>query len=153
LIIRVSDETVLNQDRLNAFLREARLAGGTLQFPVRNQMFNDLLAAKNQIRSGFNLHCRADLLEPAEGQDVLDTLLGAVESGEHSWLMPACVGYAAATPVAQRSGARDGHPHCFVEPLIGLVQLASVYQDELPPTWWGYASDLSDSVFSLSFSH
>lgn len=136
-------------NKLNAFLSRARLAGGQIINHGKPQTLEDAEAVLKAVRSGYWLIERDDLM--AEG-DPLDALLRATtqrpakkalsseeedEPALSSWIVPATLGYAPLTAFARRGGAREGYPHAYAEPLVGLVQYVSVHQypGPRPPLW------------------
>jgi CRISPR-associated protein Csy2 len=60
-----------------------------------------------------------------------------VPAYRESWIVPTTLGYAPITEFADRTGAREGYPHAYAEPLVGLVQYVSVnrYAESPPPLW------------------
>lgn len=59
------------------------------------------------------------------------------QRNSESWIVPTTLGYAPLTEFADRIGAREGCPHAYAEPLVGLVQYVSVnhYAEPAPPLW------------------
>lgn len=58
-----------------------------------------------------------------------------------SWLAPYLAGYYGLTASTERRMSRDGHPHAFVEPLIGLGQFLSIRESGVVPFWDYTAGD------------
>lgn len=61
----------------------------------------------------------------------------------NGWLMPYLAGFRNLTPVQDRVWSRDGLPHAFVEPLVGLGQLVSVRGGSI--AMWDYVRGEFDS--------
>lgn len=126
---------------------------------------SSLQEAAAAVRSGFSFHDRADLLVLQEGEaDPLDAFLRATrrkkpkakpkvaaqheerkghEAGNDlevppdSWLQPYLAGYRPLTSIDPEARSRDGHPHAFAEPLVGLAQLVSLRTKGL--SLWDYS--------------
>lgn len=119
--------------KVDAFLRRGRIAGGSIvthHFASgRARLHSSMAEATASIPGGSHMVDRSELLAPEEGEDPLDAFLRATRrfkghtTGADSFLTPYCCSYRRITPVAHRIGARDGHPHAFVEPMISLLQL------------------------------
>jgi CRISPR-associated protein Csy2 len=140
LAIVFEEGASVDMDRVDIFLRNARIASGAVAMDSpKPVILEDMRQVKNHIKTGFALHARTDLMTPAEGEDALDALLRATlpttEQKESTpWLMPATLGFATVTAMQDRVWTRDGHPHAFAEPLVGLVQLKSL-KETFIPTW------------------
>lgn len=92
-----------------------------------------------------------DLLESSTAAgDSLDALIAACArrtpaAGEEAapgggWVIPATLGYASLTGFAARGGAREGKPHAYAEPLVGLVQYVTLrdWAERPLPLWHGH---------------
>ncbi|QRX80828.1 type I-F CRISPR-associated protein Csy2 [Glaciimonas sp. PAMC28666] len=140
LAIVFDEGASVNMDYVEIFLRNARMAGGAVAMDSPKPItLENMREVKNHLKTGFALHARNDLMVPAEGEDALDALLSATlpttEQRQASpWLMPATMGFVTVTDIRDRVWTRDGHPHAFAEPLVGLVQLKSL-KDTFIPTW------------------
>lgn len=140
LAIVFEEGASVDMDRVEKFMRNARIAGGVVGADSPKPVtLENMRQVKNHIKTGFALHARSDLMVPAEGEDILDALLRATlptteQRQSTPWLMPAMMGFATVTGVKDRVWTRDGHPHAFAEPLVGLVQLKSL-KDASIPTW------------------
>lgn len=136
-------------NRIDAFLSGARLAGGQIIDHAKPMMLETKDAIRKAVRSGYWLIERSDLMATAEG-DPLDVLIRAStqpklrrnddsgsEQDRTSWIVPATLGYAPITEFAHRGGVREGVPHAYAEPLVGLVQYVSVnqYTESAAPLW------------------
>lgn len=127
-------------EKLDRFMRNARVAGGIVEANGPEPIILDNMAeVKSRLKTGFALHSRPDLMIPVAGEDALDALLRATiptteTRKENPWVMPATLGYTAVTDISERIWNRDGHPHAFAEPLVGLVQLKSL-KDSFVPVW------------------
>ena len=155
LVVRFAEEAEIDEAAVLAFLGQARLSGGLIighGAPVLTASASDV---RRQVRSGYWLIDRRDLLEPLAGEDRLDALLRLTARRPHadgvpSWLAATTVGYAGLTKAQLRAGAREGYPHIFAEPLVGLVQYVSIREwGEQPLPIWesGWPQD---DVFLLS---
>ena len=146
-------------NKVDQFLSHARLAGGQIISHAKPKPLGSLEEVRKAVRSGYWLVERQDLMEEGEG-DPLDRLIHATTQRKHAvhepqpthdegenpsdttrdssaWIVPATLGYAPITEFAQREGVREGYPHAYAEPLVGLVQYVSVHHYETPalPLW------------------
>jgi CRISPR-associated protein Csy2 len=64
-----------------------------------------------------------------------------------SWLAPYLAGYYGLTTCTERQMSRDGHPHAFVEPLVGLGQFLSIRESGAVP-FWDY-TDSEDGTYRV----
>lgn len=154
----------INTQRLQRFLRTARIAGGAIDGYAELQSGAEL--DELRLPKGFWLIERSDLLQ-GEGSPV-DALVAAIghKPARHvapeaegtapplpeSWLAASVLGYAMTTPFEVRAGVRQTDSgetprHAFCEPLLGLVQYVSSrdYGQRLIP-WWEHGW-LQDDVF------
>ena len=138
LAIVFEEGASVDLDKVKIFLRNARLAGGTVGGDSPElEIHEDMNQVKKRIKTGFALHTRTDLMQPESGEDNLDALLRAtlptVENRKlNPWVMPATMGFVTLTDIQDRIWTRDGHPHAFAEPLVGLVQLKSLKDCSIP---------------------
>ena len=101
-------------------LLRMRLAGG----PIREAEVKDFSswddALAHALRRGFWIEDATDLLSGAADpvKSALDTTLG----GSSGWIAPVNLGYTLLEPPRTRRGARDGLPHAFAEPMMGLIR-------------------------------
>ncbi len=119
-------------------LRHRRLAGGLITDHGKVVVCDSMRGnegVNHYLKSGFWTRDRSAQLLP---DDRLGSLLALVypstqphidkpdpespDAGKRPWLVPAVLGYAMLTPFANRSGTREGVPHAFAEPLVGLVE-------------------------------
>ena len=143
----------IDDDRVAGFTHSARLSGGQILNPHDPIRVGNMEEARQAIGNGFSVHLREDLMQPKPGEDNLDALLRATHPdaqtrAEMPWVMPSLLGYATITDIAQRAFARDGLPHAFAEPLVGLVQMKSLRQAEIPV--WKYQRP-HERVFSVGY--
>lgn len=136
------------------FLAGARLAGGQVVGHGKPDAAGSLPELRQVLPAGYWLVERPDLINAADSSaDPLDALIAACSrprrrwkdrSGDpetapnpDSWVVPATLGYALLNEPADRPGAREGHPHAYAEPLVGLVQYLSLRQlaDQALPFW------------------
>lgn len=140
----------VDMDQVKIFLENARIAGGVVEPDFPGALtFESMQQVKRRIKTGFALYARPDLMIPAAGEDTLDALLRATlptkeNRAANPWVMPATLGFATVTPIRDRVWTRDGHPHAFAEPLVGLVQLKSLQNASIPV--WKFARP-SERVF------
>lgn len=131
----------LDPDKVEKFMRNARIAGGVVGAERHNTMLlSNMDEVCDVLKSGFALHSRQDLMQPAEGEDSLDALLRATQPTKENmranpWLMPATMGFATVTAAKDRVWTRDGLPHAFAEPLVGLAQWKSIRRTPSIPVW------------------
>ena len=147
--------------QVDTFLDGARLAGGQIidHYPIQTAASQTEL--RNYLTNGYWIIERSDLLaDPGtETTDPLDALIAASSQpglrsdngiNPNSWVIPTTLGYALLTDAAGRPGSREGYPHAYGEPLVGLVQfvpLRALADQPLPlwrPTW------LQDDVFIVT---
>ena len=146
LVIGINDVLGSGEvDTAAQWLHSGRLAGGLVTGMGKPKVFEDLDEALNRgIRTGYIVMDRRDLMESGEGNraEKFVAALGhkPTEGDGMGWLSATCLGYAAITPFEQRAGAREGYPHAFAEPLVGLVQYRSLRdileKDEAKRTLW-----------------
>ena len=118
------------EDVLSAvdLLDRAKFAGGLITRHGEVKGVDDVFEALKIIRTGWLVADRRDLLEERSANQLEEmiTALGTKNDSKNSWLSATCLGYAAVTPFATRSGAREGYEHAFGEPLVGMVQYVSM---------------------------
>ena len=140
LAIVFEEGASVSKDKVEIFLRNARLAGGVVSADSPEFEFIEGMAqVRTRLKTGSAVHARPDLMVPATGEDALDALLHATLPTQENhdvnpWVMPAALGYATVTKIQDRVWTRDGHPHAFAEPLVGLVQL-KLLRDAPIPVW------------------
>ena len=138
LAVVFDEDAMVDRDQVKKFLRNARIAGGVVASASPEPILLEGMGqVRDAIKRGFALHARLDLMEPAGGEDTLDALLRATlptkDNGvANPWVMPATFGYATVTKIQDRVWTRDGYPHAFAEPLVGLVQLKSLKEASIP---------------------
>jgi CRISPR-associated protein Csy2 len=150
LVIRFA-ESGFDSNQVSSFLRRARLAGGTISNFEKYQGkklvydFDDVL--KNVPR-GYVIHERQDLMvKQSEEEDWLDVLLRVTkfqtrEKGQ-GWIMPTTLGYLTISEIKARKYSRNGLPHAYVEPLVGLIQYQTFDKQNLPFWQWIYPNSRS----------
>jgi CRISPR-associated protein Csy2 len=67
-----------------------------------------------------------------------------LEGDKRKWISPTALGYAQTTTAKERGAVRNGLPHAFAEPLIGLVEYQSIRKT--PLSFW-QASHPAEGVF------
>lgn len=130
---------------LDRFMAGARLAGGQVDSFRKADLVATEQEARALLNSGFWLIERQDLMDERNPLEALIRALGhrhpapADDALPNTWLTPTTLGYALVSPVESRAGARDGAPHAFCEPLIGLTQYVSLrqYGQRPLPLWRG----------------
>lgn len=157
LIIEL-DRPVTAPDSVSRFLGSAKFSGGVVTGHDSIAQFDEMDDALEHVQTGFAVLDRRDLLDPSHcanpAQAMVESLGRARESGdEDSWLSATCVGYAAITDFEAKQGAREGYPHAFAEPLVGMVQFRSMRQLDVPSErliWrshWVSGSNRREDVF------
>lgn len=142
----------VDAEMIERFMRSARVAGGAVEGDaIKYELHADMAQVKQRLKTGFSLHARPDLMKPRIGEDTLDALLRATcptadNLKANPWVMPALFGFSRITPVQDRIWTRDGHPHAFAEPLVGLVQLKPL-RDAPIPIWKYQKPSHSNRVF------
>lgn len=66
-----------------------------------------------------------------------------------SWLQPYLAGYRPLTSIDPEARSRDGHPHAFAEPLVGLAQLVSLRTKGL--SLWDYSN--ANGLYAVAQIH
>lgn len=138
LALAFDDDDALDIDHaLPRFLRGARLAGGALNGYRESKQVEGAQAVVKFLKGGRALHERQDLMVREEGErDMLDVVLRLTDPQRRDatppWLMPTALGYRAITPFRERRNARNGLPHAYAEPLVGLVQYRALRDGPLP---------------------
>ena len=178
LVCAFAEDAPIDAGAVENFLRRARFAGGTVAdhgFEASKPLIADnLREAAACVRSGFSFHDRADLLVPKQGEaDPLDAFLRATRREKRpqeqiavrtateqlaaestaevpeAWLQPYLAGYRALTALDPAARSRDGHPHAFAEPLVGLAQLVSLRSKGL--SLWDYSN--VHGLYAVSQTH
>jgi CRISPR type I-F-associated protein Csy2 len=178
LVCAFAVDAPIDAGAVENFLRRARFAGGTVAdhgFEASRPLIaGNLREAAACVRSGFSFHDRADLLVPKQGEaDPLDAFLRATRREKRpqeqiavrtateqlaaestaevpeAWLQPYLAGYRALTALDPAARSRDGHPHAFAEPLVGLAQLVSLRSKGL--SLWDYSN--VHGLYAVSQTH
>jgi CRISPR-associated protein Csy2 len=150
VVIRLADDELVDLIQVSGALRGARLAGGQIvehEFLPRSDGPGACLLQGHQLeqfarnlRSGFSIVDRQDLMQPVSGErDPLDALLRATDPNRDDgigWLCPTALGYREITERRLRPGSRGGLPHAFAEPLVGLVQFVPLRTEGL--RYWAF---------------
>lgn len=141
---------------VEAFLFNARFSGGVILGAGKVAIYESVEDALESIPSGYLVLDRRDLLELQDGKDQAQLLVEALGGRNQkcdgaSWLSATNVGYAAISSVEKRRGVREGYPHAFAEPLIGLVQYRSIRKcEELDPSQILWRSEwVQSTVFRI----
>lgn len=147
------EDADIDPTRLEKFMHSARIAGGVVAQSRKYLLEDGQASVRRKLGTGFAVHLRSDLMKPAAGQDSLDALLLATRPDKETraknpWVLPATLGYAAVTPIENRIWTREGYPHAFAEPLVGLVQLMPIRQAGIPI--WRYQHPSPD-VFMVGY--
>lgn len=130
---------------LHPILFGGRFAGGKIMEYGRPLCFESTEQLKTKIPAGFWVIDRSDELR-SQTKTPLERLVEILgerndTSASNSWLTATTLGYLTITSPAQRAGARDGHPHAFAEPIVGLVQYVSTRQsieDAMAIPFWDF---------------
>ncbi|WP_436395141.1 type I-F CRISPR-associated protein Csy2 [Acidithiobacillus ferriphilus] len=145
-------------DDVTDFLWSGRLGGGAIIEHGKVEFCEPAENVMKKVGNGFWVTDRSDLvlqamqLHEMDGTEALTQVLG--ENAKHkyvyyrasaekqakmqkpeSWLSAHVIGYAALESPKKRVGVRDGIPHAYAEPLIGLTQYRSVREEKLVPFW------------------
>lgn len=157
LVLRFHAGTALDRTRIQRFLHGGRLKGGQIVEHGKIEVVDRESAVLDRFHSGYVVVERPDLLHMLEGDsDIVDPFFRALAGIEknsqggaendskvdqkknHSWLVPAILGYATISDIRFRPGAREGYPTAYAEPLVGLIQYQSIRkakQSESLPFW------------------
>lgn len=124
-----------------------------LRSPRDHLIHEEWSSVMARVRTGYAFIDRSELIKEAMAsgaKDPLEAFLACTQpegrlgrqaqSGSYaqprsSWLSPYLAGYYGLTPARPRRMARDGHPHAFVEPLVGLGQFLSIREAGVIPFW------------------
>ncbi|MEJ7137842.1 type I-F CRISPR-associated protein Csy2 [Amphibiibacter pelophylacis] len=161
LILALDADAQTDLDDITATIDSGRFAGGSIvshRFRASTAIHDKWASLRACVPTGFAFVDRSELITEAMdagAKDPLDAFLACTQpqgkAGRQepdkdfarprsSWLTPYLAGYHTLTPAVERRMARDGHPHAFVEPLIGLGQLLSIRESGVIP-FWDYASN------------
>jgi CRISPR-associated protein Csy2 len=131
----------------------------TVESPQEKLIHEEWSSVMKRIRTGFAFVDRSELIQQAMAAGATDPLQAflactqpesrasrdarpsAKDGFAHprsSWLSPYLAGYYGLTGAGDRRMSRDGHPHAFVEPLVGLGQFLSIRESGVIP-FWDYA--------------
>lgn len=143
-----------NTGALEAMLRRnSRFAGGQIVGWGSPQLFENAEDLLDHCPNGFFVQDRQCwLIEhmQAYGLGRIEALTDLLARRDETrpWLSAAVLGYALLEPPTARAGSREGYPHAYAEPLVGLVQYVTRRQileqittnDDgdtvLPPLFW-----------------
>lgn len=151
-------EVPINVDDIETFLWSGRLGGGAIVEHGFVGICDSLEAVTSKIGGGFWVLDRSDMVSSTMkslGLDGTEALIRIFEDHaqqrfvyDHateiqrekmekpaSWLSANVTGYATLEPFQRRFGVRDGVPHAYAEPLVGLTQYCSVREKECAPFW------------------
>jgi len=147
-------------DDLKDQMRSARIGGGRVMSYGFIQSFeNDISHAIDKLPAGYWLAEASDVVAKrlALGESMTEALLTRVKASEgieSGWYVPVTLGYATITDFEQREGSRDGLPHAFAEPVVGLTRLLSsggIKRSKIAPKLWRrrWIDDGNFSVFNI----
>lgn len=146
LLIKFSDDALIDCNTVNKWLPSARIAGGTIDEFAKPMTERNLDSAISKLGSGWFITERSDLMTPQPGQDDrLDAFLASTSPdamATNPWVVPGLLGYRAVTPPRRRAQSREDYPHVFAEPLIGLVQFCPIRDST--PSFWRYSHPTPD---------
>lgn len=171
VVIEVGNEPI-SLDAVKDFLWSARLGGGAIAAHgtvVVCASFDEVIKT---VGGGFWVTDRSDLVAQVMGQDGLDGTealirILATNSREQqvyakatldereqrekpeSWLSANVIGYAALEPLTKRIGVREGLPHAYAEPLVGLVRYRSLRENGQIP-FWSYHTRPEKGVYLMT---
>jgi CRISPR-associated protein Csy2 len=164
LVIRLNDEADISTTDVDQFLHGGRLAGGQITEWGRVEILDTQEALCKRLTRGHLIVERTDLLESAD-EGIIDRFYEALSfppeepvatsvEGEDKtvrpWLSPATLGYAAITGIERRSGAREGLPSAYVEPLVGLIEYRPIRRALTEPlAFWDYRIP-EEGVFTVT---
>lgn len=163
--------------QITSALRQRRLAGGLIvghgKVVVCDSLYGEYGVCR-ALRTGFWTVDQSNKLDPADrlgsllnlvypptpphpDAELLATDRAASKPDKKAWLTPAVLGYAMLTAFEQREGVREGVPHAFAEPLVGLVEYrSSRHLEEESSTnlfWSGQWHDQDAYVVSQDPTH
>ena len=158
LVLRIAaDSGEVSLDDARDFVNSARLGGGQIIESFDPVRIDDVKAVTQAVGGGFWVVDRSDLVRQRMQADpdpvkaiVTECLRVRGHQYEHNWLSPAAIGWAALETPRQRRGARNGLPHAYAEPMVGLVQYQSVRADNHSPIFWSYRADSTRGIYFVS---
>lgn len=155
LVIRFDEESKFLSNTLESgFLRGGRIAGGQIVRHGAHRIFvgHDALAkVRRSIGPGWLIVERQDLMKKEESdRDMLDVLIRQTvlfktkeERQKNPWLLPTNLGFIQISERKNRKNVRDGLPHAYAEPLVGIVQYKSLGDKNLGLEFWRYQTPTS----------
>jgi len=163
------DDVVTGHTLKQALMANMRFAGGTI-LSIQDVMLSDFYreALEKLPRTGhFVLDVSHELLPIKEDEDQLDRAIALLYPAEKAvdnekddeavnskrrWLALSNLGCILVSDVACRTGVRQGLPHAYAEPLLGLIEYAPlrrVAQKTDVPLFWRFTYP-ADDVISAS---
>lgn len=157
VVLDIGDDSVYTGD-VNDFLWSGRLGGGAIVEHRKVEICTGSEDVFKKIGGGFWVIDRSEKVLQAmqtlgiDGTEGLTHVLGAnaqqmnayysaseserkkIEKPE-SWLSANVTGYATLETPKERYGVRNGCPHAYAEPLVGLIQYCSLREEKRVPLW------------------
>lgn len=147
LIIRLPEKFQdIDVYKVKKFLYMGKIAGGKINFV--NDLEKNILTldtcteVSNQVKKGFYIVDRNDLLKSKDNQNSLDLLLKntqRVKKGEksenESWLVPNTVGYLCLTNFKEEYNSLNGNKVAYAEPVVTMTQYCPVRKQQEIPFW------------------
>jgi CRISPR-associated protein Csy2 len=170
VVLDIGDDPV-HPDDVTDFLWSGRLGGGAIIEHGKVEFCETSENVMQKVGGGFWVTDRSDLVMDAmqlHGMDGTEALTQVFcESAKHknaydhasaekrekmqkpeSWLSANVVGYATLESPKARIGVRNGVPHAYAEPLIGLTQYRSVREEKRVP-FWQYHTNPEKGVYLM----
>jgi CRISPR-associated protein Csy2 len=128
LVIKLHEDAVVSEKKVDNFLAKAKFAGGTLLHHEKVTLTDEYEELVKILPRGFFVIDRSDILaDRANGNSLLQTALQMIyekndEESNNSWLSLTTLGYAPLTEFKKRRGVREDYSHVYAEPLVGFVQ-------------------------------
>lgn len=146
LIVAFDEDADIQPEKdLRSILFGGRFAGGKIMEYDPPLRFTSLDQLRPNIPSGFWVVDRSEHLRHQE-RTPLEKLVECLsvpydKDTGNSWLTATTMGYLAISDAVRRNGGREGYPHAFVEPIIGLVQYVATrksHDDGTPIPFWDF---------------
>jgi len=137
LIVQFDEYAEISMQQVETFLMRARLAGGQILEYGKPSVFTSESELLKQIRSGFWLIDRRDLMQKADGEDWLDVLLRV--TAKRDWRKPSDSLPAADSSNGEDDTEDDDTADCDDDPWQFQKTLTPLPSSWIAPTTLGYA--------------
>ena len=122
-------------DRLLDTVEAMRFAGGTIIDPgPRSVRVHATPDEALRLKPGFIMRPHRMMLPRGRAFQAFLAEVSA-EVGREGWRSPSLMGFRMLHEPVARDGARGGHPHAYVDPLIGAVRFVSLREASIRDLW------------------